>query len=113
MHAAGSDETLAKAVAAYPQAQVQKIATHAAAVIGRRQKSHVAAQCAKVANVIGNALQFQTEAHTLRMTLEAAFEPELCPSTSTGLCCGPSFEAAALGALCEVIDQNLAGWVDR
>jgi ribosomal protein S12 methylthiotransferase accessory factor len=33
-------------------------------------------------------------------------EPLLCPSTSTGLCCGDSFEAAALGALCEVIERD-------
>jgi hypothetical protein len=58
--AAGPHQPLAKAVAAEQQAHVEKITAHAAAVIGRRQKGHIAAQGAQVAHMVGDALQFQS-----------------------------------------------------
>jgi hypothetical protein len=51
-HATRANESFAEAVAAEQQRHVQKIAAHAAAVVGRRQKGHVAAQGSQVADMI-------------------------------------------------------------
>jgi hypothetical protein len=59
--AAGSHQAFAEAVAAKEQGHVEKISAHAAAIIGRRQKGHIAAQGAQVAHMVGDALQFQAD----------------------------------------------------
>ncbi len=60
-NAAGAHQSFAEAVAAEQQRHVEKITAHPAAVIGRRQKGHVAAQRAQVSHMVGDALQLETD----------------------------------------------------
>jgi hypothetical protein len=58
---AGPHQPFAEAVAAHPQRHVEEITAHAAAVVGRRQKGHIAAQRAQVAHVVGDPFQLQCD----------------------------------------------------
>jgi hypothetical protein len=60
-HAAGAHQSFAEAVAAEQQGHVEEITAHAAAVVGRRQKGHIAAQRPQVAHMVGDAFQFQAD----------------------------------------------------
>jgi hypothetical protein len=57
----GRTSPLPKRLPHIQQGHVEKIAAHAAAVIGRRQKGDIAAQGAQVAHMVGDALQFQSD----------------------------------------------------